>query len=282
MICITSFFWSNTIWFILLGASTVVEIIIVIRKAENIKYLIALFLIVSGMTFTFEVIIFGFLRAYDYYPMIIPQSSIDDGLVGNLFSQFSVTATAFLITVLNLKYYWYIIFSVTYGVIEESFIKLGIYSHHWYKTWMTMVGVVLLFGVVKGIYRNRLIFKGNLYYISMFFGLYTLHMPTAWWIPILSGMITVNLKILPNAFNSYALMSILNFSILSIICMYVYFSKIKRYWKLAVTLALYIILYFTYRSSLIYVKEGFFLIFASIDIWGMFLCVFTLDKLMKK
>ncbi|WP_143187659.1 hypothetical protein [Desulfosporosinus lacus] len=48
-----------------------------------------------------------------YYPMIIknPPMPIDDMLMGNLFSQTSVSATALLVAVLNLKYYWYIIFA---------------------------------------------------------------------------------------------------------------------------------------------------------------------------
>lgn len=41
------------------------------------------------------------------------------------------------------------------------------------------------------------------------------------------------------------------------------------------------ILYLAYKSALIYINiKGWFLIFASIDIGGMFLCIFILDKLM--
>ncbi len=105
-----TYFWSNTIWFILLGITTILEITYIIVNAEKRRLLFALYLTISGMTYSFEVTIFGFLKSYDYYPMIFHQiSRLDDGLAGNIFSQFSVSATALIISFLNLKYYWYLI-----------------------------------------------------------------------------------------------------------------------------------------------------------------------------
>ena len=124
MICITSSFWSNTIWYILLGLVTVFEMVAVLRIEKNIKYVMVLFFVISGMTFSFEATIL-FFRAYDYYPLIMPKAPIYDSMAGNLFSQFCVVATALLIAVLNLKYYWFFVFSVIYGIIEELFLKYG-------------------------------------------------------------------------------------------------------------------------------------------------------------
>ncbi len=275
-----SSFWSNTIWFLLLGASSVIEIIFILKKARNPKHEIALFLSVSGIAFSFEAAIFCFLKAYYYYPMIFLGSPIEDGLAGNLFSQFSVVTTAILIAVLNLKYYWYFIFSMVYGIIEELFLRLGIYSHNWYRTWMTMLGLILLFWVVKKIYNNRTIYNGNSKrYFFMLFGLYTLHMPFIYWPFILSKIVVLNVKILPDAMNSYALISLINLFLLSITCMVLYFSKLKWWWKSIIILALYSTIYLADKFNVIYIKEGWFLIFATIDIFGMFLCIYILDKL---
>jgi hypothetical protein len=73
----------------------------------------------------------------------------DDGVVGNYFSQFSVSATAMLIAVYELNYYWYIIFAGAYGCIEELFLKLGIYEQYWYRTWMTVASLPVLSWIGK-------------------------------------------------------------------------------------------------------------------------------------
>jgi hypothetical protein len=101
------------------------------------------------MAFSIEVTIFCFLKAYNYYPMVFPQSPINDGLAGNLFSQFSITATSLLIAVFNLNDYYFFIFGGIYGIIEELFLKLGIYSHNWYQTWITVLGLILIFWMTK-------------------------------------------------------------------------------------------------------------------------------------
>jgi hypothetical protein len=276
----TATFWSNTIWYIVLGVSTIIEMIFVLNKAKNIKHMIALFLIVSGMTFCIEITIYCFLKAYDYYPMITPQSPINDGLVGNLFSQFSITATALLIVVLNLKYYWCYIFAGIYGIIEVLFLKLAIYSQNWYKTWMTILGLVILFGIVKKMSKSISIYTRYPWrYILMLFGLYPLHMVIIWWSILLTGIVGINRKILPDAMASYALISFLNLFILSITCMIINFSISKGWLKSVVLLFLYVTFYFAENLNIIYIKAGWFLIIATIDIFGMYWYVYFLDKL---
>lgn len=276
-----SAFWSNTIWYILLGILCIIQLIFGLKKANNRKHTLAVFFIIAGMTFSFESIIFLFLKAYNYYPMIIPQSPIDDGLAGNLFSQFSVTASAILISVLDFKYYWFFIFSLIYGIIEELFLSLGIYSQNWYQTWMTMLGLLMLFWVSKRIYavnfkKIRHIWR----YIFMMFGLFTLHMTTILWVSILLGVYAPNTKVLPDPMSSYNLIGLINLFLMSFTCMIIYFSKLKWWWNSIIVLALYGIVYIAYRSNIIFVKEGFFLIFVTMDISGMYLYVFILDKLM--
>lgn len=277
----TSSFWSNTIWYILLLVLTVIQIVAILRIEKNVKYVMALFFVISGMSFTFEATVL-FFKAYDYYPLIMPKNPIYDSLAGNMISQFSVAATALLIAVLNLKYYWYFVFSMIYGIIEELFLKYGLYKHYyWYKTWMTMLGLLILFGLTKHIYKNKHMFrKPILRYFFMLQGLFALHMHTAWWIQLVSGLLTLNTKILPYAMSSLVLISIGNLFLLANTCMFIYYSELKWYWKSMIVLILYCILYVAYKSALIYVNiKGWFLIFASIDIGVMFLSIFILDKL---
>lgn len=276
-------FWSNTIWFVLLGVSTVIELSFVFYKAKDKIHIIALFLSIAGVTFSVEVIIFCFLRGYDYYPMIIPQSPIDDGLAGNLFSQFSITSTALLIGVLDLKYYWSFVFAATYGIIEELFLKLSIYSHNWYKTWITILGLTVLFGTVKKTFKNKSIFTGHISrYILMFFALYTLHMIIIWWPFLLSGIVGINKKIFSDPLTSYTFISFLNLFVLSMACMIIFFLTSKWLYKSIVISALYFALYFAEGINIISIKEGWFLPAATMDIWGMYLFVYTVNELYNK
>lgn len=276
-------FWSNTIWYILLGISTIIEIVFIFKKAKMYKHIIASFLAMSGIAFNIELTIFCFLRSYDYYPMIIPQSPIDDGLAGNLFSQFSITSTALLTAVLNLKFYWSFIFALIYGIIEELFISLGIYSHNWYKTWITILGITVLLEGGKKMFRCSSIFSGNISrYLLMFFGLYTIHMAFIWWPLLLSGIVGINKKIFSDPLTSYTFISFLNLLILSITCMIVYFSTLKRWLKSIILLMLYGILYLAKNIGIIYIKDGWFLLISTIDIWVMYLLVHLMNRLFHK
>ena len=276
----SSTFWTNTIWYILLGITTIIEIIIMFYKAENRKSMFALYCTVSGMTFAFEIIIFTLLKSYNYYPMIIPESQYDDAFVGNLFSQFSVSATALLIAVLDLKFYWFFIFAGAYGIIEELFLYLGIYKHYWYQTWMTIVGLVLLFWIAKRMYKSSLTYIGRIWrYVYIFFGLITLHENTMWSFRTLLGIHTFSENYFKDIGTSLGLLSGLYMLLLSIIIMIIYFLKLKNKWKAIVILALYIAHYIASKLNLMYYKEGWFFIFTTIAIFSMYLYVYVLDKL---
>jgi hypothetical protein len=140
-----SAFWNYTIWYVLLGVLTLVELAYVLVKAKRRRLAVAFYLTILGIVLSYETVILIFMRAYVYYPMILkdPPMAFDAILAGNLFSQFSVSATALLVTILNLDYRWYLAFGVIYGAIEEAFLALGVYSQNWYQTWMTVIGLPL-------------------------------------------------------------------------------------------------------------------------------------------
>lgn len=275
-------FWSNTFWFILLGISTLIQLVLILIKTKDKKHAIALYIVISGQVFTIEAIIYCFLRVYDYYPMIFPVSPINDGLAGNLFSQFSLSASALCIAVFRLKNYWILIFAGIYFAIEKLFLWLDIFSHNFYSTWVTFSGLLLLFFVTQQLYKHKAIFTTNriFKYYFMFLGLYTLHMPTALWIQIVTGIMTPNLIILSNEMRSYALICLINLFLLSSVCLFVYYSKIYRSWKLLITLSLYGFLYLAYLFKIIYVRDGWFLIFATINIFSMYFYISILSKLL--
>ncbi len=278
-----SYFWTNTIWYVLLGILTIIELIFVMLRVDNRRLTIAFYLTLLGIVLHFETTIFIFMDAYAYYPMIIknPPMPIDDMLMGNLFSQTSVSATALLIAVLNLKYYWFIIFAVMYGIIEELFLSLGIYSHNWYQTWMTVVGLPIYFWIAKKMYKKIIRgIKPLFYYGYIYLGLF---LPNS---VILTHMFFIltrhqdfNTTLLSDPVSSRFLIFWVHFHLLFLPIMLMYFLGFKFIWKVLVILVLYLIYYISYKLNLIWIKEGWFLPVSSANIFGMYLSVVILDKL---
>lgn len=283
-------FWSNTIWFLLLGITTIIELILIFKKSDKRKLVLAFYLTILGITFAFEMTIASVFNAYQYFPKAIPsfiplspvQYLFNDSIIGNFFSQFSVSATALLIAVYNLNYYWFFAFAGAYCIIEEFFLKLGIYTHNWYRTWMTFIVLLLLFWVAKKIYDssyNKHI-KRIWRYLYIFFGLFSLHVHTLWFFQLFG------IHNFGRSFNftldegsRLIIISIIYMLVAGSIIMAVYFRKIKWRWKAIVILLLYIAHYTAAKSGLMIYKEGWFFPFTTIAIFSMYLYTYILDKL---
>ena len=279
-----NYFWTNTIWYILLGILTVIELVFVLVKAKRPYLAFAFYLTVAGITLSFETIILIFLKSYAYYPKILknPPMPFDDILAGNLFSQFSVAATVLLVTVLNLNYYWFFIFAGMYGIIEETFLALGIYSHNWYRTWMTVTMLPLAFWSGKYMYSklNNGI-KPIFYYVYILFALFPLYIIAFNWILMLLRLRTFNYFVLPDPVMSPYFLALIHFFLLAIPIMFIHFYKVKLqlHWKVIVILMLYAIDYVGYKSGLIVIKDGWFLPISTLSIFWIYASVFIADKL---
>lgn len=279
------YFWTNTIWYIYLGILTLLELIFVMITVENRRLTLAFYLTLIGIVLHFETTIFIFLKAYAYYPMILknPPMPIDDMLMGNLFSQMSVAATALLLAVRNLRYYWYVIFALMYGVIEEAFLALGIFSHNWYQTWMTVVCLLVYFCIAKIMYRIILReIKPLVYYLYIYLGLFLPNSATLTHALIIMRFQDFNTTILSDPVNSRFLLFWIHFHALFIPIMLIYFSRCKLIWKSLVILMLYAIYYISYKLNLIWIKEGWFIPVSTANIGEMYLSMYILDRLYGK
>ncbi len=277
----TQFFWTHTIWYILLGLVSILELGYVLIKSDNRKLMLALFLTISGILFLIEVQVLAVLKAYDYFPMIAAhKSEIDDSIFGNIFSQLSIAATALLVSFLKLKKYWYVICALLYGGIEELFIYLGIYRHYWYKTWMTIVGFTILLWLMNKVYLKAFKSPGRIYkYACTFFAVYTLfvHLIS---IPIRLISIPPFKLLLQDEWASVAVNVALNYLPLSNSIMIVHYKRLKRRYHAVVIAALYAVYYVAYAVGyIVYENIRQLLVFATIQILGISLFVHIVDRL---
>lgn len=279
----SSTFWTYTIWYVLLGIITVFELIIVILKAKNRRQVVAFYLIILGIVLSYETIILIFMKAYTYYPMLLkdPPFPFDAVLAGNLFSQFSVSATALWITIFNLEFHWFVIFAVIYSMIEELFLALGIYSHNWYQTWMTFVGLLLYFWISKKIYAT--IIRGVnsvVLYAHIFLGLFPLYVITIMWGFMVSGHLSFSTTVLPDPVNSRYFLCLAIFSIPSaVVMMFIYYSSIQWVWKAMTVSMLYGFYDIACNLNLIIITEGWFATITTTTMLWMYLSVIIMDKL---
>lgn len=278
-----STFWTNTIWYILLAAVSLVQLIFIMVRAKRRNLTFAFFLTMMGIAFSLETVILIFLKSYEYYPMIFAASSdpFNDSIAGNIFSQFSVSVSVLLAIVLNLKYYWYFILAAIYGVVEELFLSLGIYRHNWYRTWMTVAMFPIAIWMTKRMY-SKLIqgIKPISYYGYVILSLFPLYSITILWGLQLMGYLAFNTTILHDPINSrYLIALIIYFISPSVIMMIVYFGKFKFYWKVLAIAMLYGLYYSSYRFNLVWVKQGCFVAVSTATIVWMYLSIFLADRL---
>lgn len=278
-----STFWTYTIGYVLLGISTVLELIFILVKAQRKRLTLAFYFTVLGIALSFETIILIYFKAYYYYPMLVKASvePFHDALAGNLFSQFSVAATLLLVAFLDLKYYWHFILAAVYAGIEELFLYLGIYRQNWYRSWMTAAILSVSFWIAKKMYVK--ILQGvtpGIYYLYIFFGLFSLDVITLHWALLLSGYISGNPTILHDPVSGRIITPLLlSFLPTAIVILQIYFSNSKWSRKVLTVSFLYVFFYACRKLNLLWIKEGWFFAIVTLLIVWMYLSVFTMDKL---
>ncbi len=275
-------FWTNTFWYILLGIVTIIELIIVFTKAKRKWFTLAFYLTILGLTLNFETVILIFLDSYEYYPYILknPPLAYDDILAGNVFSQTSVSATGLLFIILKLRFYWAIIFGFIYGGIEEYFIYLGIYSHNWYKTWMTIMLIPIFIYISKWMYyKIQTGLKPVFYYFYIFLGLFPTYIIfLVWGVWILTEIQTFNISLFDHPIWSRSTLILLQFIVYAWILIISILKGVKRSLQSVVILFLYVLYYVCYRSNWFIIKDGWFFVVSTVSIGWLYISICYLNK----
>ena len=277
-----SSFWSNTIWYVLLAITSIISLVFVVIKSRNRKFTIAFTLAILGFTYLLESILAVSFNSYTYYPKIV-DDSFQDAVLGNMFSQVSISCTTALIIVYNLSYRWYFLIAFIYYLIENLFVNLGIYRHFWYRSIYTFVGLVLLFWFVKMCY-NKLIASSEYitHYIPLFLGAFALAGNT-----IILPFKLLEMQIFKADFydslskNHTAANIIYIFFLLNIL---IHLHRWKFHWayKGIAFAILFFTQYILYKAGIIYFKNGWFFIVTLADLLGFYFWIVVLDRLLSQ
>ncbi|MBP1972369.1 hypothetical protein J2Z47_000574 [Cohnella thailandensis] len=281
-----SHFWFNTIWYLLLGVTTVIQVVYTLYLSENRCRTFAFYLTLVGLPLYFETFILIFLDAYVYYPMIIRSPSLDpfnDVLVGNLFSQTAVAASALLLAVRQKPFSWNVVAAFLYCVVEEFFKALGIYSQHWWKTWMTFIGLLLMFVITKWMYSRLVQGLRTIYcYGYIIFGMFPVcTVLFLWGVLDLSGLMRFKATLLSNPKISRYGLYLVFFTISYPIMVWGYFRQ-HWIWKAAVFTVVGAIIYLGYVCHLLIFREGWFIPISILMILWIYVSVWILDSLYRE
>lgn len=165
------YFWTNTVWYVLLAAASAALYIAAFIKAENRRFFGAFTLAVIGLFYLFEFVLVA-LWAYDYYPKIFAWDPEMDTYIGNVFSQTSIAAATMFLIAFKLKWYWKIIFVAAYLFIMIGFQALGVYNTYWYKDIYTPIILITLFWLLEKWYaiastRRRKIDETSIHFLAV-------------------------------------------------------------------------------------------------------------------
>lgn len=267
---LNSTFWSNTIWYILLLITSIISIALTLYKTHHLKFTIAFLFSVIGFTFVLEAILVLGFKAYRYHPKIVPDLFLDS-VFGNYFSQISISSTSILITILKLSYIWYFVFAIIYYLIEELFIKLGIFEHFWYKSIYTSIGLIPLFWFVKNWY-GKTIDSVNYFvnYVSLFLSVFAINSITIILSQRLLGIQIFKGNFFAEMSKDHTTTGIVYQFILINILMLLYESRLHWLKKGIVFLCLFIVQYLLYSSGFIYISKGLFFVVTILDLLGCY------------
>lgn len=274
-------FWTNSIWYILLLIISIALLVYVFIKAKEKKRVLGFFLALFGLALFIETIIYIFLKAYEYYPGIIPNSAKNDGVLGNICSQLSVSIAALFISVFNIRFRGVVLIGAIYFGIEWLFLALGIYQIFWYRPWITLILLTSSFEIAKRWYRtvmgrhNRVLCS-----VTAILGIFALYLPTTNWFGILSGFYDIKEDILIDPYISHAVVAIPKYT--TQILMFYFLNKCKANWVwyavvVGVVLSADVLLNYT---GLLFVKDGLVLVYSAITIITTYLYILLMEKLL--
>lgn len=275
-------FWGYTIWYLLLAVVTIVLAVYLFAIIDRRKFTAGFGFAVLGSTFFSETVVMTLLNGYQYKPKISRDPFLDS-IIGNYFSQFSLTVTALLVATLKPPKIVYFMIAAAYGFIETGFLRLGIYEHLWYKTVYTLVLVLILLWVSKSWYEHLLRSRGKFIYAATWFlGASAAFSATVVFFLYAFSIQVFHVVIFPdNHYRNQAFPIVAYRSVVILLMMILHRSNWKWLWKGAVLVGLAFVNYALVRMGAQTFKDGYFGFATAANFLGAYAWVFIIDRCLK-
>lgn len=179
-----------------------------------------------------EQVILVFFKGYAYYPKFVSEPFFRLNLREFCFSDFDIM---YFCLINRIWSFFQVVFCVCRDLffIEQLFLKLGIYEHHWYKSIITLIGFIPLFWIIKMWYDKLLSSSKNFWhYITLFLSSYVIILHSFMTPFRLFKIQMFKVKFFGEAPRDHKITSIIYHYLLIII--YIYLYKSKWHWTLKV------------------------------------------------
>lgn len=276
----SSTFWSNTIWYLLLFVTSIIAIVLILYKANNIKFTLAFLFSIIGFSFMLEAILVLGFNAYSYYPKIVPNSFLDV-VFGNYFSQISISSTALLLAIYNFSYIWYCFFALIYFLIDVLFINLGIYEHFAYKSIYSFFGFILFAWLIKKWYTKAKNSTNKfINYLALYFSIASISTFTIFFSQRLLGIQVFRGHFFADISKDNSIASFIYQFIVINILIILYRSKLHWVVRTIAFACLFIAQYLIYSTGYLYISNGLFFTATSLDLFGCYLWIAVFNYLL--
>lgn len=149
----------NFLWYVILGFTSL-GIIIYTMKRTCWKKNIIIYFIAMGLAFFLELFVLFIGDAYAYYPQLLSDQWYDNTVGSSLSQALFIPSVIMAITALKPKRKIVLLIIAMIYAIEEVFIELGLYEHHWWHSYITSI-ILLLAIYVIGKWRDNIDFRSS-------------------------------------------------------------------------------------------------------------------------
>lgn len=257
-----SIYWYSLLAIIGLGIAA-----FTMYKRMNIAKLstfLVFFLFATCVTWIGEFAVLGLFDSYAYKTGVF-SSPWAQNILGHLILNSTLyPGTAILVAAYSLGYLWIALITVIYLLLEYLFLKLGIYEHHWWKTYMTALAIIIYQVLTKAWFIKMNKMQDRWLRISTFYfvGFVILHYPIP--IILLLGKQYYNVNWVPDIYLSSTMFIFFYQLVEALLLIFFVCVLNKWYWKLVP-----FIIAFVGQSILVYLnillfKEGWNLFYTTL------------------
>ena len=200
---------------------------------KNTAMISLVFLLMVSFLTVSEFFVLTVFDGYAYRPEMFTDPFADD-VIGYILGNVSLWAgTANLVVNFSLGIRWIILIAGAFMLIETWFLHLGIYEHHWWRTYMTGITVIVGLSVIK-IWISKLNpekYRFLRYMTFYLLALQFIHVPTH--LLLLTGKQHYSIGWDENVYRGSILFGLPYHAGMSFIFLFFCCVLQKRFWKLA-------------------------------------------------
>lgn len=229
------------------------------RFIAELSSFLVFYLFATSLSWIGEFIVLGFFNSYAYKIGVFANPWLQNLLAHLILNSFFWPGTAILVAPYSLGYGWIAFIAAVYMVIEYLFLMLGLYEHHWWRTYMTGIAVVMYLSICKAwFWRMNQVRRGYTRILTLYFAaVVIIHLPTP--LLLLLGKQIYRMSIVPDMYLS-SIIFILSYQMIEAAIVVFFISVLKRwYWKIVPFLTALTGQYFLTKTGVLVIQDGWHL-----------------------